>query len=311
MSSPQPEQNIMYFIAENADQVLDLSAALTAANRKQYHQTKNLKPLLYHWRAQAIDLGTNTPPIVFAGAQNNWTTRNAVISLGRQYRKQLSDNGIKIKQLPTYGREMRLGLQTSYGYEHASGADGFSATATLEDNTSVAGKVYVPEDYSGSALFSSYTNTDGTAVTYYNSNALTLISVPEMTADGEPEAVVVSLTGTTNQDNNDMALIPEFLASRRNRHDHTELDADFPSDDSILMRIGAAAGEHYDDVVDAVEETGSTRPYDEAGCNKLVTQGALMNKGDYCSGVAPLGLLHVDSAADCKFLLTVTAITEM
>lgn len=73
-------------------------------------------------------------------------------------------------------------------------------------------------------------------------------------------------------------------------HDHDEKDSNIPSDDNLLMRIGAAANEHFDDVVEAIEDVGDRRPYNEAGANALVMQGALMAAGDYCSGVAPLDL---------------------
>ena len=301
----------MKFNTSQTDHTLDLAAALTAANRKQYHQTKNLRPLLYHFRAQAITLGGDTDPIEFASAANTWTTKNAVVKLGAMYRKQMRDNSISIKQLPRYGRELRLSLQTGTdGYDHASGSDGFAGSATLDDDATAGNSLY-PRDVADASLFNAYTNTDGTSATYYNSNMLSLISIPETTADGEPETVVVCLTGTSDHDANDLALIPEYLASRRNSHDHSEIDADIPSDDNLLMRIGATANEHFDDIIDAVEETGALRPYDEAGANKLVHQGAIMAAGDYCSGVAPLGLLNLKCNADAKFLLTVTAITEM
>ena len=75
-SKPQPEQNVMYMVAGDAAQYIDLAASLTAVNRKQYHQTKNLKPLLYHWRAQCVTLGSDTDPIFFETAANTWTTRS-------------------------------------------------------------------------------------------------------------------------------------------------------------------------------------------------------------------------------------------
>lgn len=308
-SKPQPEQNVMYMVAGDATQYIDLASSLTAINRKQYHQTKNLKPLLYHWRAQCVTLGGDSDPIFFETAANTWTTKNAVTMLGAQYRKQLRSNGIRRSQLPRYGRELRLSLSTNAGYTHASGGEGFTGSANLD--SSGANSVLIPENVAGTDVFVSYTNTDGSAVTFYTSNELTLISIPETTADGEPEAVALSLLGTSDHGENHFAAVPEYLSARRNRHDHDEIDANIPSDDNLMMRIGAAADEHFDDVVDAIEDTGDTRPYDEAGANLPVPQGALMAAGDYCSGVAPLGLIKVTGNADSKYFITVTAITEM
>lgn len=308
ISKPQPEQNVMYFISENANMVLDLSAALTAVNRKQYHQTKGMKPLAYHVRAQCITTGSDADPIFFSTAPNTWTTRNAVSMLGSQFKKQLRENGIRISQLPTYGRELRLALQTGVGYTHGSGSDGFGTASLL--NTG-ANKVYHALLPDGSEVFTDYTNTDGATVSYETANELTLISIPETAADGEPETVVCSLIGTSDHDANDFAVIPEYLGARRNAHDHVERDHDFPEDTNLMMRIGAVANEHFDDVVDAIEDVGDLRPYNETGANTLMLQGILGAVGDYTSFVAPLGLIKVQGNSDARFLLTVTAITEM
>lgn len=300
----------MYFTNTRGDHSIDLAAALTAYNRKQYHQTKNLKPLAYHFRAQCVTTGSDADPIVFSTAPNTWTTRNAVTMLGAMYRKQLSSNNLRIGQLPKYGREMRLALKTTYGYDMSTGSDGFGGSATL-DNDNADGLSLIPTNAAAETIFTSYSNTDGATANYYTANDLTVISVPEATADGEPETVVPALVGTSDHDGQALAVIPEYLASRRNAHDHAEVDHDLPSDTSLLLRIGSAADEHFDDVIDAIEETGDQRPYDEAGANKLCIQGALMAAGDYCSGVAPLGLISVTGNTDAKYLITVTAITEM
>lgn len=300
--SPQPEQTCMYVQADATTISMDLAAMLSAINRKQYHQTKGLRPLLYHFRVQGVAM--DSAVMKFGSAPNTWTTKNAVVKLGAMYRKQLRDNGLSLRQLPRYGRELRLALATGVGYDHGSGADGFSASATLTNTA-------FPEDLDGNTVFADYTGSDGTTITQFTSNDLTLISVPEMTADGEPETVVVSLTGTTNHGNNDMALIPEYLSSRRNTADELEEDVDFPSDDNLLMRIGATANEHFDDIVDALEDTGDQRPYNEAGANQIVPQAIVCNAGDYASGVAPLGLIEFNGTSNQEFLIWVTAITQM
>ena len=299
----------MYFEASDADQIVDCAAALTALNRKQYHMTRKLKPLAYHVRAQCVTTGGDADPIFFSTAPNTWTTRNALVMFGAHYRKQLISNGLRINQLPTYGRELRYSISTGFGYSHGAGADGYSGSATLD--ASGAGKVLQPLDFEGAETFADYTNTDGTTVSFEAANDLTLVSIPEMTADGEPETVQPSLIGTSSHDDNNMAVIPEYLASRRNAHDHVEVDHDLPQDDSLLLRMSAVANEHFDDIVDAVEETGDRRPYNESGANTLLIQGMLGAVGDYCSFVAPCGLIRVKGNADSKYLLTVTAITEM
>ena len=299
----------MKFNASQVEHTMDIAACLTATNRKQYDQTKSYRPLLFHVRAQCVTLGSDSDPIEFVTAANTWTTKNAVVKLGAMYKKQLKDNGVTISMLPKYGKEMRLALETSVGYDHGSGSEGYGA-ATLDDDAG-AGVAIFPCDIDGSSLFNAYTNTDGQSATFYNSNRLTTISVAPTTAGDESQTVVPCLLGTTDFDANDLAVIPEYLGSRRNQHDHEDLNDDLPHDDNILNRIGSTAQEHYDDIMDTLEDGSVYRPYDEAGANKLVHQGALMAAGDYCSFVAPLGLVSVRGNADAKFLLTVTAITEM
>ncbi len=304
VSKPQPEQNVLLYEAGSTGDFIDLAAGLSAMNAKQFHQTKGLRPLLYHFRAQAIDVDSSN--IQFSSAANTWRTKNAVVKLGAMYRMQLKKNNITMSQLPRYGKEMRLALAVGNGYSHGSGADGFGQQSTytgLMPRTGVVG--------SSGDSFADYTNSDGATVTFGGANELTQIAIPEATADGEPETVVVSLLGTTNHGNNDLALIPEYLGSRRQTHDHTEVGESFGDDDNLLNRIGSSAEEHYDDVVEALESTGDQRPYNEAASNAYTLQGALMANGDYCSGVAPLGLLRVVGTADQEYIITVTAITEM
>eukprot|EP00665_Eupelagonemidae_sp_cell47_P013645 gene13645-biopygen12524 len=243
-----------------------------------------MRPLAYHVRAQCITLGSDSDPIEFGTAANTWTTKNAVTLLGSMFKKQLRDNNIRVGQLPKYGRELRLSLTTDTGYSHTAGSDGFGQMAYLNS------PMLAPVNAAGSAVMANYTNSDGATVSFGYGNELSTISVPETTADGEPEVVVPSLLGTTNHGENHLAVVPEYLNGRRNTHDHVEKDSDFPSDDNILYRIGSGSDEHYDDVVEAVEDVGDMRPYDEAGANAIVTQGILASAGDYCSFVAPLGL---------------------
>lgn len=304
MSKPQPEQNVLLYEMSGTTNYIDLAVGLTAVNRKQYHQTKGMRPLAYHWRAQAIDVDSSI--IQIGSAANTWTTKNAVTKLGAMFKQQLRKNNIRISDLHRYGRELRLALEVGAGYSHASGSDGFGQTASYTG-------LFPATGYVGSTgnIFADYTNSDGTTVARGAANELTQIAVPEATADGEPETVVVSMIGTTSHDNNDLALIPEYLGSRRSQHDHSEAGIDMGDDDNLLNRIGSSAEEHYDDVVEAVEATGDLRPYNEAGANKILTQGVLCNAGDYASGIAPLGLLRLDGTANQELLITVSAITEM
>lgn len=90
--------------------------------------------------------------------------------------------------LPKFGKELRLAIATSAGYSHGAGADGFGQVASysgLMPRTGVVGD--------SGEIFADYTNSDGSSVTDANANELSTISIPEATADGEPEVVVISL----------------------------------------------------------------------------------------------------------------------
>ena len=293
----------MEYHAGSAADLVDCSAGLTVINRKQYHQTKSYKPLAYHVRAQCITTGSDADPIKFYTAANSWTTKNAVTMLGRHYAAQLKRNGITKKMLPRYGKELRLALKTGADYTHASGSDG-------DSDAYLASTAIQPVDSDGNGVMQAYTNTSGNSVTFLTANDLTTISIPEAAASGDPETVVASLTGTTNHGENDFAVIPEFLGARRNASVE-DLNVDLPHDQSLMLRIGSTAAEHFDDILESTERFGEDRPYDENGANELVLQGALMAAGDYCSFVAPLGLVRVIGNTDSKYIFTVTAITEM
>ena len=303
----------MYFEMKGTTNHIDLASCLTAINRKQYHQTKNLKPLSYHFRVQAMDVDSSL--IKFSAAPNTWTTRNAVVKAGTMYRQYLRKNNLRRAQLPTWGREMRFALTTTEtGYTHASGSDGYGRPtgAGLQPMNFLSDQ---STDNLGEA-FADYTDTatgDGVStVTFELASGPSLFSLAESAADGEPEAIVMALTGTSNHDDNKLAVIPEYLSGRRNIDDVDSADNEIPSDDNLLNRLGSSSEEHYDEVIQALEVShGTHRPYNEAGANALYPQCMLAANGDYASGVAPCGLIEVKGTANQEFLLTVTAITEM
>lgn len=309
----QPEQSVMYFEMKATTNHIDLASCLTAINRKQYHQTKNLKPLSYHFRVQAMDVDSTL--IKFSAAPNTWTTRNALVKAGGKYRQYLRNNDIKRSQLPTWGRELRYALTTAEtGYSHASGSDGYGRPtgSGLQPMNFLSDQ---STDNQGEA-FADYTDTatgDGVStVTFELASGPTLLSLAESASDGEPETVVMALTGTSDHDDNKLAVIPEYLSGRRNHDDVVSIDHELPSDDNLLNRLGAADQEYYEEVVQALEVShGTHRPYNEAGANALYPQCILAANGDYASGVAPCGLLEVKGTANQEFLLWVTAITEM
>lgn len=297
----QPEQTVLHFKATGTSKHIDLAAALTAVNRKQYHMTRKLKPLAYHYRAQAVSIPSGD--IRFSTAANTWTTRNALTMFGAMYKKQLRNNNIRIGQLPKYGREIRYALTTGEkGFSHASGSDGYN-TATLTAE--------VPSDWSETSLFASYTTSDGDGtISYSDGNELTLVTVASDHQGLPPQTIVPCITGTSNFEDNKLAVIPEYLGSRSNTSDEVE-SLQIPDSTSLMMRIGSTSEENFDDVVEAVDETGDHRPYNLDGANLLVPQGFLGVVGDYTSGVAPCGLIQVDCADDAEYLITVTGITEM
>ena len=305
----QVEQKRLYFKVQAGshdtendedDIYLDLAAALTAVNRKQYHQVKsNGDPLCYS--VSVTQIATSKPFEVYT-APNTWTTRNAAKKTAVGWKTQMKHAGINLRDLPTYARRFRCAFEAS-------------AVDTAINAQHLAFHL-CPDGADGTILFDPYTSPDGGTVNYDNANDIVLLPISE---DDPDEAYKACLLGTTNGAGMTFGMVHEFLLSRRNMREETDMTTEFPSSVGLMNTLYAVSEELADDVVGAVDAYSTTRPYTESNAQEAVF-GAEVPLGGVAvatmSFEAPLGLLKFKPfgsawAGDDRFIIDVHAIYEM
>jgi len=305
----QVEQTRLYFTIAGSpsdtendgdDIYLDLAAALTAVNRKQYHQVKsNGDPLCYTVTVTAV---TTNKPFAASTAPNTWTTRNAAKKTAVGWKAQMKHAGIKLRDLPTYARRFRC------AYEAA-------AVETGVNDQRLATHL-CPDGGDGTILFDPYTSPDGGTVNYDNSNDIVLLPISE---DDPDEAYKACLLGVTNVVGMTFGMTHEFLLSRRNMREETDMSTEFPSALGLMNTLYAVSEELADDVVGAVDAFNTTRPYSEFNAVEDVFAARVSSENGGIPSMtfdAPLGLIKFEPfagewAEDDVFMVDVHAIYEM
>jgi len=284
---------------DNTDVYLDIPAALTAVNRKQYHQvTTSGDPLCYTVTIQCI---ASAKTLTAATAPNTWTTRNAVKKVAVGWKEQMKNSGIRMSELPTYARRFRCAFDSG---AHETAPNGQALLKHL-----------VPDDATGGRLFQMYTPPSGTPnVTYFNSNEIVLLSIASETAPDE--AYRCSLMGLTDAAGTSFGMIYEYLKSRRNMREESDPDVEFPDADGLLNTIFATSESLADDVTTAAQGYNTDRPYDDPSSYSKPYVGAMVAEAvpNYQETFsAPLGLIKFtgDFAASSVFIIDVEAVYEM
>ncbi len=281
---------------DTADVYLDIAAALTAVNRKQYHQVSAKgDPLCY---TVTITNLKSTKPLKVCTAPNTWTTRNAAKKTAVGWKAQMKHAGIRLSELPTYARRFRCAYDSG---GHAGGSNQQGLYNHL-----------VPDSCAGTRLFTEYDAPDGTGITYANSNEVVMVSIDDLAANYR-----CSLLGATNAGGTSFGMIHEYLKSRRNMREETDMASEFPDDDGIMNTLFAVSEELADNVVGAVDDYNISRPYTEDNADEAVfaaeVTAATTNYRETFS--APLGLLKFTGtgnfAEDDEFIIDVEAVYEM
>jgi len=284
---------------DSADIYLDIPAALTAVNRKQYHQTTLAgDPLCYTVSIQVI---ASTKTLTASTAANTWTTRNAVKKTAVGWKRQMKNSGIRMSELPTYARRFRCAIESG---AHVSGANQQSLYKHL-----------VPQDAAGKRLFANYTPPGAApdTSTYFSSNEIVMLSIASEAVPAE--AYRCSLLGDTDAAGTSFGMIYEFLKSRRNMREQADPDTEFPDDDGLMNTIFATSESLADDVTEAVDDYNINRPYDETTANEAhvgaMVAADVANYRETFS--APLGLIKFtgDYPASSIFIIDVEAVYEM
>jgi len=294
----QPEvTRLLYCYKNGADSVnpnlityeyIDLAAAMSAVNRKQFHQVKrNGQPLCYAITVTALSTKSG---FTVETAENNWTVKNAVKKAAIGWKRQLKHGGVNVSDLPTYGKRFRCGIEEGaykstagqqYLFDHLVPILGDMVTSSFED----------------------YTDSLGNPATYEKCNDIVMVPVETDPDVGTVVDYRMKLLGETTSGN--LGIVCEFLKSRRNIRDASDPALEFPDTDNLLDPLFATADELTDDIVDAADEYNTQRPYDETGTCELYT-GAVMFPTAGASGiqsqsfVAPLGLLKIGGIAETR-----------
>ena len=286
---------------DETDIYLDIPAALSAVNRKQYHQvTASGDPLCYTVTITAV---AGAKPMVPCTAANTWTTRNAVKKTAVGWKKQMKNSGIRMSELPTYARRFRCSFDKT---GHTSGAN----TQTLLNHL-------VPDDCDGGRLFTAYPgqNPADPDITYFNSNEVVMLSIASEAAPDE--AYRCSLLGDTDAAGTSFGMIYEYLKSRRNMRTDSDPTVEFPDDDGLMNTIFATSESLADDVTEAVEDYNINRPYDETSASEAVFGALVHNETTNYRETfsAPLGLIkfvgEFGVVGGAGFIVDVEAVYEM
>ncbi len=280
---------------DDTDVYLDIPAALTAVNRKQYHQfTANGDPLCYTVTITSLN---SSKPLNICTAPNTWTTRNAAKKTAVGWKAQMKHAGIRLSELPTYARRFRAFYDSS---AHGAGANQQGLHNHL-----------VPDGCDGTRLFTPYDAPDGTSISYATSNEGVMVSIDDLASNYR-----CSLLGATNAGGTSFGMIHEYLKSRRNMREETDMTTEFPDDDGIMNTLFAVSEELADNIVGAVDDYNVQRPYSEENAEEAVfaaeVTAATTNYKETFS--APLGLLKFtgESFTDKdEFIIDVEAVYEM
>lgn len=321
----QCEQTTLYFKidgeAQASDAYIDLSSALTAANRKQYHQvTSSGKPYCFSVMITAVKGDTT-----FSGLNSQFLICNAVHQTAKGWKAQMRHAGVKLRDLPSWGRRPRFGLETDQVTKNprtSLGVDDpvYEISALTLEPTLTPG---------GAGWFSTYDSTDGTdpvSVTYtaaatpgpakMSANQITQVTITD--GAGAETNVPLVMTGNASAE---FSVIQEYFRARRSQPDVDISEMAEPH--SQMLNLFSISEEMSDDIVDAQEHYMDYKPYtpdDQTNVfDDLVEycqlDSATTTTSQYppLTSVAdvPLGLLRVDGADGNYIRIDVLSIYEM
>ena len=289
---------------DSADIYLDIAAALTAVNRKQYHQFSRAgDPLCYTVTVTNI---SSTKPITIVTAPNTWTTRNAAKKTAVGWKKQLQNSNIRMSELPTYAKRFRCAFDV--------GALATGAGNQYLDNHLVPDGGPAVGEANGDRLFTPYADPLGGVadISYFSSNEVALLM-----ADADDPSIEFKpvLMGVSTSD--DFGMVCEYLKSRRNMREASDPKNEFPDADGLMNTLFADSEVLADDVTKAAADYNTTRPYTETDtCNPVWAASVQALSTNYTETFsAPLGLLKITGAfgltAGDTFCVDVEAVYEM
>jgi len=319
----QCEQTTLYYRTEGETGYVDLASSMTAANRVQYHQVSSSgNPNCFTVMITALKSS-----FAFWHLQNQFATCRAVKQTSEGWKTQLRHGGVKLADLPPYGRRARFALE---------------AGSYVKDSTAISGediytlsKLHLPPLMStnGNEFFGWYMSTDGMRIAYeardalvagsLSANHITQVTVTDGDGAESNVPLVVSGDGVSGEFN----VITQYMKARRQTPD-VSIDTPGPEEGSDMLNLFSIAEEMSDDIVDAVDDYMDWKPYtpDNGGTGTSYANFDALTEAGECSTVTavdtqyppnfiicdvPLGLLKVLGASDTDFRIDVLAIYEM
>jgi hypothetical protein len=316
----QSEQTTLWFDhgtqAEEDDKYIDLAAALTAANRKQYHQvSRDGSALKYIVRITATK-GTTAVQTL----QNSYFLSNATKMTTKGWKAQLRHAGVKLKDLPPYGRRPRFALENKAFYQNVQDA------GTGEFISEISDLHLVPKTANGgNTYFVTYNSTDGKSIRYHSDMAA---STTNIAANMVTQVTITDGAGTESNvslvmsDTAGFQVIDEYFKSRRQSPD-VSIDTPGPTQDSDMLNLFSIAEELSDDIIEGISEYMDWKPYTpdsatnnfselcEAGTVSTITSATAQYPPVSYDCEVPLGLLKIPHDQSASFRVDVLSIHEM
>ncbi len=328
----QPEvADLMFNVTGSNETYIDLSSALTAANRKQYHQvTAKGVPLCYDvFVEHQVSSGPGTA-VQYLTASNNWTVRNAVVKMSAAWKHQLKEAGIRMRDISKYGRRIRIAFDKGM----SSAGDG----AMYDVMTPIGLKI---SDGTLVELFEDYKTPAGDTVSYKVANEFTRVAIPDEAGAGDSVEMNLALLGFSEAvgGNAYFGVVDEYLGSRGGITDKPDSSSQTPDPLNYLQTMFSSTQPSTDEVIEAIEDYQEYRPYADGEDDATATPPTASNlcdtahyagettalyAPDTTGGAAfsgpgstihlmcPLGLIKVNSTGNKdRFKITVRAIYEM
>ena len=257
------EQKRLYFqVTSDAEPYIDLSSALTAANRKQHHQvSRKGVPLCYDVTLTFIECAAATQLRDVVTLPNNWTVRNAVVKTSAAWKKQLKDAGIRMKDLSKYGRRLRIPFQS---------AQSSSGVGTMANTMHPFG--WDITDNTDRELFEQYVTPAGDNVSYDIAGEFTRFAIPDKDG-GDSVEMNLAMLGYSGAvvANNYFGVLDEYLGSRGGVIDEPASAQQTPDADNLLQTMFSSTQPSTDEVIEAVEDYQEFRPYADGELDATAT----------------------------------------
>lgn len=296
---------------------------MTAANRKQYHQVSGGGDALCYRVAVTALEGTFT----ITGLNSQYLICNSVKQTVKGWKAQMRHAGIKLKDLPSWGRRPRFGLESAQIVENPRTVLGVDDPVFEISDLNLEPKL-IPAGVT--SWFTTYNSTDGTdpvAVSYHASatsgparmaaNQVTQVTITD--GAGAESNVPLVMTGNAA---GEFSVIREYFRARRELPS-ADLGTPGPDGHSQMLNLFSVAEEMSDDIVEAVEHYMDFKPYTPETATNSFDDLVQLCKVSTATSAAlqyppvtdiidvPLGLMKIVAADNSVFQIDVLAIYEM